>query len=114
MALITITEACAHLRIPEAPTDLDLAAKLAAAEAIVLDYLNLTADMQAITAAWTPETIPLQAKHAMLLELGELWRFRGDDDETPARWGPNETGGGDLDLAPPIVGLLRRLQPKVL
>jgi hypothetical protein len=50
-------------------------------------------------------------KQAILLEVGELWRFRGDDTEVPERWTPDT---GVIDLAPAILGLLRRVQPMVI
>jgi hypothetical protein len=113
--LVTLDEGKGHLRLPASDTaqDADVTAKLDAAEAIILDYLNLTPDMRTITAAWTAGTVPLPAKQAILLELGELWRFRGDDETAPVRWTP-DSAAGDVDLSPPIQGLLRRIQPKVL
>lgn len=107
MALVTLAEACAHLRIPNPGTDPDLEGKLAAAEAIILDYLNLNPEMRTTTATWDAATVPLPAKSAILLEFGELWRFRGDDAEAPTR-------DPETDLSPAIRGLLRRLQPLVV
>lgn len=106
MSLVTLGDAYNHLRLPSSDPYVDVT--LAAAEAIILDYLNLTPEMRATTAAWDVTTVPLPAKQAILLELGELWRFRGDDaPEQPPRW-------PDTDLMPAIIGLLRRLQPVVL
>lgn len=114
MSLVLLDEAKAHLRLSLDDTrdDEDLAAKLAAAEAIILDHLNLTPAMQTITAAWDWTTVPLAAKQAILLECGELWRFRGDDAEAPTRWAP-DNAEGSAGLAPAIQGLLRLLQPRV-
>jgi len=114
---VTLDEGKTHLRLAldDTSQDGDLTAKLDTAEAIILDYLNLTPAMRDTTAAWTAGTIPLPAKHAILLELAELWApGRGDAtdrDGTPIRWTP-ESGQGDL--APWIVGLLRRIQPLVV
>ena len=117
MSLVTLDEAKTHLRLALDDTrdDADLTGKLAAAEAIILDELKLTDAMQTITAGWTPSTLPLRAKQAILLELGELWRFRGDDadPEAPVRWTPDQAEGA-TSLSPAIKGLLRLLQPKVL
>jgi len=112
-ALVTLDEAKTHLRLPLTDTshDADLMAKLDAAEAIILDYLNLTPAMRDTTAAWSAATVPLPAKHAILLELGELWWERGDDREGPPRWTPTD---GQPDLAPWIIGVLRRIQPLVV
>ena len=108
--LVTVAEAIAHLRLlPTDVDDADLQQKLAAAEAIILDYLNITAGMAVVIAGWTPETLPGQVRSAILLELGELYRFRGDDvsDENAPR-DPN------YDLSPVIVGLLRRVVAPVI
>ena len=108
--LVTVAEAIAHLRLlPTDVDDADLQQKLTAAEAIILDYLNITAGMAVVIAGWTPETLPGQVRSAILLELGELYRFRGDDvsDENAPR-DPN------FDLSPVIVGLLRRVVAPVI
>jgi hypothetical protein len=109
-AFIALADAKDHLRLPLTDTDQDavVTAAMTDAEAIILDYLNLTPGMRETTAAWDAATIPLPAKRAMLLELGELWRFRGDDaPDQPPRW-------PQTDLLPAIIGLLRRLQPLVV
>lgn len=110
--LVTLDEAKMHLRLPLTDTtqDGDLTQKTDAAEAIILDFLNLTPAMRTTTSAWTAGTVPLPVKHAILLELGELWFGRGDDPEAPVR----QPDDGTADLAPAIVGLLRRVQPKVI
>lgn len=107
---VTIQEAKDHLRIttpPGHPDDVDIQAKLDAAQAILLDYCNTTAVWRDITVTWTAATVPLPVKQAILLELGELMRFRGDDVDVPAR----ET---ETDLSPMIVGLLRRSRDPVV
>lgn len=112
---VTLDEAKTHLRLPltDATQDADLTQKLDAAEAIILDFLNLTPTMRDTTAAWDATTVPRPVKHAILLEFGELWLSRGDDPDAPPRWTPTEAEGG-IDLAPAIIGLLRRVQPKVI
>lgn len=116
MALVTNAQARGHLRLPDAAAvppnadDTDLTLKLAQAEAIILDYLNATAYWRTITPTWTNETnVPKQVHAAILLQLGELWRFRGDDlhDE-----GPQHEPG--TDLSPAIVSLLRRTRDPVI
>lgn len=99
--LITLPEAKTHLRVTDAAHDADIQAKLDAAEAIILDFCNSTAYWREITPTWDGDTVPRQVKAAILLELGELYRFRGDDPEAPERW-------DDHDLSPAIIGLLRR------
>ena len=101
--LVTLAEAKDHLGIDSLDTasDVDIQAKLDAATAIILDYCNTTAYWRDITSTWDSATVPRQVKAAILLELGELSRFRGDDPEAPERW-------PDHDLSPAIIGLLRR------
>jgi hypothetical protein len=90
-----------HLQIPQTDTDpdgdADLTAKLAQAEAIILDYLK--ADVR-------PDSAIVDA--CVLLQVGELWRFRGDDPNSDA--GPTTPG----DLTPTITNLLRRLRDPAL
>lgn len=81
MALLTLTQAKRHLRIetettdPLSEEDEDLTLKLAQAEAVILDYLAVPVD------TWTAETVPLFVQAALLYQVAELWRFRGDDVE---------------------------------
>jgi hypothetical protein len=99
---LTLAQAKDHLRLttPDGdPSEADLTLKLVAAEQVILTYLSTSAYWAPIVAAWDAATLPADVQAAMLLELGELYRFRGDEKDTPAR---------DPDLAPAIVGLLRR------
>jgi hypothetical protein len=111
--LITLAEAKAHLRLttPEGdPTDADLVQKLAAAEAAVLSYVRTTLHWRTVSADWiSPATVPLDVHHAILLQLGELDRFRGDDleAERPAR-------DASAELSPAITSLLRRWRDPVV
>lgn len=110
--LVTLAEAKTHLRITTAeghPGDVDIQAKLDAAEAIILDYCNTTAWWRDITVTWTPENVPRQVHAAILLQLGELDRFRGDDVE-----GEGPPRDENADLSPPIIGLLRRTRDPVI
>jgi|SRR5262245_40776291 len=114
MALVRLTQAQAHLRLPvttDADTsNPDLVLKLAHAEAVILDYCNATEYWRGITAAWTNDmTVPKQVHAAILLQLSELWRFRGDDRHDE---GPQHEAG--VDLSPVIVSLLRRTRDPVV
>jgi len=107
--LITVAQALAHLRMPG--TDPDAELKMAQAEAAVLRYCNTTAYWQAQTPNWIdPSSVPPDVQAAILIQLGELYRFRGDDleGEGPAR---NLDYG---DLAPAVMSLLRRWRDPVV
>lgn len=94
---VTLAEAKGHLRIytpADDPGDAVIQAELDRAEAIIVDYLK-------------PQDPPLDpgdkvVAAAVLLQLAELDRFRGDD---PADAAQATTAG---DLSPVITNLLRR------
>lgn len=99
--MITVQDAKNHLRIstPDGHAgDADLLLKLEQAEAIIVNYLK------APTYADLPVTALdlLVVDAAILLQLGELYQFRGDDAQAP----PHTEG----DLSPVITNLLRRLR----
>jgi hypothetical protein len=76
-ALVTLTTAKLHLRITTAaldPGDADIQLKLDQAEAVILDYLDTSAD-----PAWTtPATAPGWVTASILLLLTDLYENRGD------------------------------------
>lgn len=113
-----------HLRLPETsatgspagspptPEDDDLQLKVDHATEIVLDYIARPTD-----AAWTDEiaawdagSVPGSVQAAILVQLGELWRYRGDD---AANEQPTNPSGGD-DLSPFVKNLLRRFRDPVV
>lgn len=104
-----------HLRLTVAdghPLDVELVHKLAAAEAAVVDYVSRNQPGTITVLSWTdPTTTPYNVQAAVLLVLGELWRFHGDDPgaviSAPGRE-PNQ------DLSPAVLGLLRRFTDPVL
>lgn len=109
MSLITIDQAKAHLRIdtdslsPSDAADADLLLKMAQAESIILDYLKVPVTSPEY---WDSTTVPPLVQAAVLLMLGELYRFRGDDVEAPTH-----TIG---DLSPVITNILRRYRDPAL
>lgn len=113
--MVTLAQAKAHLRIttPDGhPDDADLLLKLDAATAAIRRYVGRSAFGQVFVDVWQdPTTTDPDAQAAVLLQLGELWRFRGDDPGSI-----NYSPGRDLnaDLSPVIVGLLRRFSHSVL
>ena len=102
--LITLDEAKEHLRVTSDAEDADLQRKLNAAEEAILDYVNRTEDGRALTPTWDGGTVPTFVVSAILLQLGELWRYRGDDSATDTP--PREVS---TDFSPVILGLLRRV-----
>lgn len=105
MAIVTLAQAVAHIGSPivlnSSPVDprqADYTLKLAAAEAIVMDYIKY-ADYEGATPI-------VQA--AVLLQFGELCRFRGDDVDGE---GPEHTDG---HLSTVVTNLLRRLRDPTL
>ena len=107
MPIVTSQQAIDHLKLPivlgaSDPQEADVVAKLAAAEAIILDYLKVTD-----VAIWSDPQLALLSA-AILLQFGELWRYRGDDPESDAA--PTTAG----DLSPTITNLLRRMRHPAL
>lgn len=102
--VITLDEAKSHLRISNAQEDGDIYSKLVAAQQVIVDYLTRRAgdgdDWNAEMAAWTSETIPASVRAAILVQLGELYRKRGDDQEV-------ETDK-PVGLSPTVSALLMR------
>ena len=110
---VTLAQAKAHLRLatPEGhPDDADVQEKLDAAEAVVLRYVQRSVVGVSLVASWGSEA-PADLRAAVLLQLGELWRFRGDDPATLALAPARDVA---TDLAPVVLGLLRRFGDPVL
>jgi hypothetical protein len=106
--LITLDEAIAHLRLPEdyggdTQSRQDLQDKVLAATQVVIDYLTRReTEWNATMDAWTTDTVPASVKAAVLVQLGHLYRQRGDDDIPP------ETTGPGASLSPTVMSLLMR------
>jgi hypothetical protein len=118
MALVSVAQLQAHLRLPigsgTLTAEADLELKLSAAEATVLQYIERPTDAAwtATMASWgdggSPEVAPPPAvQAAILLQAAELYGFRGDDLETVPREAPG-------DLAPTIKALLYRWRDPAL
>jgi cytidylate kinase len=88
MALVSYKQAKNHLRLPDDESKADVLLKIEQASALVLARLERSASD---SPAWDEDTDPTtdaefsQAQAMVLLELTALWRFRGDDDETPVQ-----------------------------
>jgi hypothetical protein len=94
MDLVTLAQARRHLRLseeigggsppsgsPPSAEDEDLQLKIDQATEIILDYIERPADAvwTAEIASWDSATVPGSVQAAILLQVGQLWRFRGDD-----------------------------------
>jgi hypothetical protein len=106
LPLVTLTQAKGHLRLttPDGhPSDADLQLKVDAAIAWVQRYVGRSAAGVAASAEWVDtDSTPPDVQAAILIQLGQFDRFRGDDLDgaTPAL---------DVQDAPPVVvSLLRR------
>lgn len=121
--VVTLAQARAHLNMPLAALDgspsaedADLQMKIDAATQLVCEYIS---DRQPDDAVWIAEIEawgltgspavppPPVIQQAVLIQFGELVRFRGDDAEGPFR-NPHS------HLSPFVEGLLRRYHDPAL
>lgn len=118
MALITVKMAIAHLRLPasygspeESPQEapLDLRMKMDQAEALILDYLKVSLSSP---PDWdvAAGTVPRLVQCAVLVQLAELWRFRGDDPASASETLKHEDG----QLSTQVTNYLRRWRDPAL
>jgi hypothetical protein len=82
---VTLDQAKRRLRLTSTDDDLDLQDLLDQAEAHVLGWCSKTPHDQEVADAWTPESVPKVVVLAILVQMGELDRFRGDDPDGPPR-----------------------------
>lgn len=103
-----------HLRLTVAdghPLDVELDQKLAAAEAAIMDYVARNEPGKTAVLGWTDPTLtPAHAQHAVLLLLGELWAFHGDDPTSGTA--PGRDASAAFSRA--VLGLLQRFTDPVL
>jgi hypothetical protein len=113
--LVEKADATQHLRLTVAeghPLAVELDRKLAAAEAAILDYVGRNEPGTTLVQAWTsPAATPSNVQAAVLIVLGELWRFHGDD---PGAAGTMPARDPLTDFQPAVLGLLRRFTDPVL
>jgi hypothetical protein len=72
--LVSLETAKQHLRITGTDHDADIQQKLTASQDRIVTYLGAAAD-----ATWTEATVPTPVAEAILKQLAEFFRFRGDD-----------------------------------
>jgi len=109
MALVDYAAAAQHLKLYELAADPDVEAdvrrKLTQAEALVLTHLKT--HLWEVPPVWDETTDPESdfafalAQSAVLMVLSNLWRFRGDDENTSSGNGP---------LTPRVAELLSQLR----
>lgn len=95
--LITEDEALGQLKVSGVDDPDDIATKMSEATAIVITYIKNP------THGWDSDTVPDDIKAAILMQLVELYRFRGDDEDTRDQ-AEDEKGY----LSPRIARLLHR------
>lgn len=107
LEFVTLEQAKARTGITDSDRDDDLTMMLEEAHALVLDYIDRSADTEWHEAilAWTSETVPKPVRAAILRQFADLNRFRGDDD--------NDKADG-LDLSPRVKQLLRLYRDPVV
>ena len=72
--LVTLTEAKEHLRVTGGDHDSEIGRNVRAAQAIVLAHMTQrNTTWEATKAAWTESTVPEDVKHAILVQLEELY-----------------------------------------
>lgn len=115
--LVTLAQARAHVNAVRTDDDDDLQLKIDAATQLVCEYI---ADRQPEDEDWiatiegwdgvsSPTTAPPIIVQAVLLQVGELYRFRGDDPEGDV---PKSVDPGGL--APIVARMLHRYRSPVL
>lgn len=112
---VTLAQAKAHLRITTPAGHIDdptLQLKLDGAEAAIRRFVAKSEYGLSNVLLWTdPESTDPDAIAAILIQLGELYRFRGDD---PGGAVYSQARNPGEDLAPAVIGLLRRLTDPVI
>jgi hypothetical protein len=128
---VTLQQAADHLLLPidvtQDPPDArlrDVQQKLAAATAIILDYLKIPPPLTVNplnggTRIYNPDPSPPPVdpviQQAILIQLGELWGIRGDDESGALMHSRGTTDPGLMSqLSPTITNLLRRKRDPAL
>jgi len=78
MALVTIEQAKADLRIDDTDHDDDVQLKLDMATGIILDYCKVPANK------WTSDTVPFSVKASIILALRSLYDDEASNPISPA------------------------------
>jgi hypothetical protein len=91
--LVTLAQVKARLRITSTADDVDVQALTDQAEAQIVGWCSTTPRAKAIADTWVDAaTAPLVVVAAILVQAGELYRFRGDEPAGPPRATGEELG----------------------
>jgi hypothetical protein len=90
---VTLDQVKARLRITSTADDGDVQTMADQAEAQIVGWCSTTVRSKAVADTWTDATtVPLVVIAAILVQTGELYRFRGDEPEGPPRQDGEELG----------------------
>lgn len=89
---VTLDQVKARLRITSTADDGDVQAMADQAEAQIVGWCSTTARAKAVADTWDAGTVPLVVVAAILVQTGELYRFRGDEPAGPPRTAGEEFG----------------------
>ncbi len=90
---VTLDQVKARLRITSTTDDVDVQAMADQAEAHIVGWCSTTPRSKAVVETWTDATtVPLVVIAAILVQTGELYRFRGDEVDGPPREPGEEFG----------------------
>jgi hypothetical protein len=91
--LVTLDQVKARLRITSTADDVDVQAMADQAEAHIVGWCSTTPRAKAVADTWVDAaTVPLVVVAAILVQAGELYRFRGDEPAGPPRTTGEELG----------------------
>jgi hypothetical protein len=91
--LVTLAQVKARLRITSTADDPDVQSLTDQAEAQIVGWCSTTPRAKAVADTWVDAaTAPLVVVAAILVQAGELYRFRGDEPAGPPRTAGEELG----------------------
>ena len=91
--LVTLAQVKARLRITSTADDGDVQSLADQAEAQIVGWCSTTARAKAVADTWVDAAAaPLVVVAAILVQAGELYRFRGDEPAGPPREAGEELG----------------------
>ena len=107
MMLVTLDVVLQHLKLPAGPEDEDLTRKIEQASALVWQYLKRPWPEGSPVAPGSPADVTLEEltiiEAATLKVVGNLYRFRGDDERVAA-----------APISPEVIAMLSHLRDPAL